>query len=147
LEHIGPDALALTQIRNALKPGGLLFLTSPALQAFWTWNDEVVHHHRRYARADIKRLAKAVELEVVDSRYFMFYLSPLYWAARRKRPPLEAMSREEKADLIARTHRVPGALVNGLCKAIFCAETPLGLTLPFPWGTSILAILRKPLAG
>jgi hypothetical protein len=29
--------------------------------------------------------------------------------------------------------------------AIFSAETPLGAWLPFPWGTSVLAVLRRPL--
>jgi SAM-dependent methyltransferase len=147
IEHIKQEKQALTQIRDALRPGGLLFLTAPALRAFWTWNDEAAHHYRRYSRADIIRLAGAVGLEVLDNRYFMFFLSPLYWAARRKRPHLEYMSRAEINALLASTHRVPGRVVNGICKAVFCAETPIGHTIRFPWGTSILAVLRKPLTG
>jgi hypothetical protein len=45
---------------------------------------------------------------------------------------------------VEKTHRVPAAPVNALLSLAFCCETPLGHLLPFPWGTSILAVLRKP---
>lgn len=77
------------------------------------------------------------------SRYFMFFLSPLYMLARLKRPPLHSMAPSEVAELLERTHRIPNPIVNKVCGGIFCAETPLGLRLRFPWGTSILAVLRK----
>ena len=49
LEHIPEDVRALEQIRAALRPGGLLFVATPALKFFWSYNDEVVHHVRRYS--------------------------------------------------------------------------------------------------
>ena len=52
LEHIPADAEVLLQIRQALKPGGLLFVTTPALKCFWSYNDEIAHHVRRYAKRD-----------------------------------------------------------------------------------------------
>lgn len=146
LEHIEKEERALEQLRSALRPGGLLFLTTPALRFFWSWNDEAVHHYRRYCRADFQRLADAAGLELLDSRYFMFFLSPLYLLARWKRPPLNTMTPDQTAELVARTHRIPNPFVNTVCRAIFSAETPLGLRLRFPWGTSILAVLRKPMA-
>ena len=42
-------------------------------------------------------------------------------------------------------HRVPHPLVNGTLAAAFSAETPLGHAIPFPWGTSLLAVLQRPL--
>jgi SAM-dependent methyltransferase len=40
LEHLPDQEAILTQIRDALAPGGLLFVTVPALRCFWTWNDD-----------------------------------------------------------------------------------------------------------
>jgi hypothetical protein len=33
--------------------------------------------------------------------------------------------------------------LNGLLSLIFAAETPLGLRLSFPWGTSVLGVFEK----
>jgi SAM-dependent methyltransferase len=145
LEHIPTDEQALRQIHAALAPGGLLFITTPALQCFWSWNDEAVHHVRRYSKADYRRLASTCGYELVDVRYFMFFLSPLLLASRwLGRSRVDQMSDAERSELLARMHRVPRPLVNRVLGTIFAAETPLGHLLPFPWGTSVLAILRKP---
>lgn len=144
LEHIPKDAEALRQIKQALKSGGLLFVTTPALQGFWSYNDELAHHVRRYAKQDFKRLAEATGLRLLRARYFMFFLSPLLWLSRLNRPNLGRMSEEEVRRLMRRTHRVPSKPVNGLLRFIFDLETPVGLKLPFPWGTSILGIFQKP---
>jgi SAM-dependent methyltransferase len=144
LEHIPADAEALSQIRNALKPGGLLFVTTPALKCFWSYNDEIVHHVRRYTKRDFARLAEATGMRLLRASYFMFFLSPFLWLSRLKRPDLANMENDEIVALLERTHRVPIRPVNALMKLIFALETPLALWLPFPWGTSILGVFQKP---
>lgn len=142
LEHIPRDEDVLRQIRGALRPGGLLFVTSPALPLFWSYNDELVGHQRRYRRGDFRQLAARVGLELVRTRYFLFFLSPLLLLSRMKRPP-SGMTEQEKRRLLARTHRVPSWPLNAALALIFAAESPMGWYLPFPMGTSILAVLRK----
>ncbi len=137
------DLLVLQEVSKALKPGGFLFLTTPALEHFRTWYDEVAHHCRRYSRKDLRQLAVKTGLDLLDMRYFMFFLSPFLLVSRLKRPPLETMSQSAIAELLARTHRVPGPVVNSICAMIFAAETPLGFLMPFPWGTSVLGVYRK----
>jgi SAM-dependent methyltransferase len=144
LEHIPNDAEVLLQIKAALKPGGVLLVATPALQGFWSYNDDIAHHVRRYSKDDLARLAETTGLLLRQARYFMFFLSPLLWLSRLKRPNLTTLSRIEIAELSARTHRVPVAPVNGLLRLIFSLETPLGLGVPFPWGTSILGVFQKP---
>jgi SAM-dependent methyltransferase len=144
LEHIPADAEVLLQIKQALKPGGLLFVTTPALKCFWSYNDEIIHHVRRYAKRDFARLAEATRLRLLRASYFMFFLSPLLWLSRLRRFDLANMDRDEIFALVERTHRVPVPAVNALMKLIFGLETPLGLWLPFPWGTSILGVFQKP---
>ncbi len=145
LEHIPDDLQVLREIHAALTPGGLLLLTTPALQKFWTYNDELAHHVRRYSRGDLRERADRCGFEVLDLRYFMFLLSPLLLASRwGRRVQLSQLSTEERRALLIRTHQTPNPVVNTLLGAIFAAETPLGHAVPFPWGTSLYAVLRKP---
>jgi SAM-dependent methyltransferase len=143
IEHLPDDVQAMREATQALKPGGYLFVTTPALRQFWSYNDELVHHMRRYNRDDFTHLAQASGLELCDARYFMFVLSPLYWLARKWKKT-QGMSEEEKVAHVKKTHKVPSALINGALTATFAAETPLGHLLRFPWGTSILGVFRKP---
>jgi 2-polyprenyl-3-methyl-5-hydroxy-6-metoxy-1,4-benzoquinol methylase len=143
LEHIPSDTEVVLQIRQALKPGGLLFVTTPALTCFWSYNDEIAHHVRRYAKRDFVRLAEATGLVLLRASYFMFFLSPLLWLRRLRHPVLANMDKNEVFSLLERTHRVPASPINALMKLIFDLETPLGLWLPFPWGTSVLGVFQK----
>ena len=143
IEHLPDDKQALRQAMHALKPGGYLFITAPALKKFWSYNDELVHHLRRYERQDFINIAQNLGLQLCEARYFMFLLSPLYWLAR-KGIDINHMNEEEKALLIKKTHKVPPRFLNSTLSAVFAAETPLGHLLHFPWGTSILGVLRKP---
>lgn len=144
LEHIPNDIEVLRQIHRSLRPGGLLFVTTPALQQFWSYNDELVHHVRRYSRADFGALARESGLELLDARYFMFLLSPLVYLSRRQAPDLQQMTPDEIREHLRRTHRVPLGPLNLALRLVFSLETPLGHWVRFPWGTSILGVFRKP---
>jgi SAM-dependent methyltransferase len=143
LEHIPNDAGVLEQIRDALRPGGLLLVTTPALDAFWSYNDELAHHVRRYSRHDFERLATASGLKLKSTRYFMFLLSPLLMLSRLGGPSTKRLSAEDTRRRIQRSHRVPPWPINELLAMVFAAETPTGLSCPFPWGTSVLAVLQR----
>ena len=144
LEHIPEDLDALRQIRKSLRPGGLLFVTTPALKRFWTYNDDLSHHVRRYSCTDFADLARRADLELIDARYFMFLLSPLLYLSRRQPPDLAAMTSDEIRSHLQHTHRIPSWPVNQALRFVFSLETPVGHWLRFPWGTSILGVFRKP---
>jgi len=144
IEHLQDDATVLRQVEAALRPGGLLFVTTPALPFFHSYNDVLVHHLRRYTRADFKRLANECGLVLRRARYFMFFLSPLMLMRRWFVPDLETMTADDISDHLARTHDLPPAPVNQILRFIFSLETPLGWHLAFPWGTSILGVFEKP---
>lgn len=144
LEHLPNDRQVIREIAATLRPGGLLFVTVPALKFFWSDNDELVHHQKRYTRGDFQWLADECGLENCGSRYFMTLLSPLVLLRRLGRRDRLRLSNQEIQEHLRRTHRIPVAPVNELLTSIFSLETPLGVHLPFPWGTSVLAVLRKP---
>jgi len=144
--HLPDDLQALRQAREALKPGGYLFVTTPAFPQFWSYNDDIGQQLRRYRRSDFVRLAQQSGLILCDARYFMFYLSPLYLLSRalsRMKPSFARMTPAQKKELIIKQHQVPSAPINSLLSVIFAAESPLGHWLRFPWGTSMLGVFKK----
>ncbi len=143
LEHLPDAPAAVRQIARALAPGGLLIVTLPALRFFWSHYDELVGHQHRYARSDLLLLARAGGLKMLTARYFQFFLSPLVLLSRFRRSDLAHMSSPQVRDYLERIHRSPVGPVNALLGLIFAAETPLGLSVPFPWGTSVLGVFRK----
>jgi SAM-dependent methyltransferase len=143
IEHIDDDERVLKEVSRALRPGGFVFVTTPALKAFWTYNDDYAGHKRRYRRRDFAILAEKAGLDLILARYFMFFLSPALLLVRMRKPPVSPnVGRQE---VLRRSNPTPGRLLNAVLGSIFAAETPLGLWLPFPWGTSILGVFRKPL--
>jgi 2-polyprenyl-3-methyl-5-hydroxy-6-metoxy-1,4-benzoquinol methylase len=144
LEHIPDDVAVLKQIHQVLRPGGWLFVTTPAFPSLWSYNDDLVHHVRRYVHRDFVPLAEASGMELSWSRYFLFFLSPLLILSRLRPPRRKTMTEKDIQEHLAKTHRVPSWPINGLLGLIFGLETPLGSWLPFPWGTSILGVFRKP---
>lgn len=142
IEHCPDDVSILKQAYESLRPGGLLFVTTPALMYFWSYNDEHSNHLRRYTKSDFKALAANSGFKLLDARYFMFFLSPLYWLSRKTKPA--KMSEEELKKAIETEHRTPSPLLNSILTQTFCAESLIGHRIGFPWGTSILGVFQKP---
>ncbi len=141
LEHIPDDEAVLLQVADALKPGGKLIVTTPALDFFWSYNDEFAKHVRRYDRQRFRYLASRSNLSLLDARYFMFLLSPLYLIARRQN--VARLSLAERSSLIQKQHAIPCWPINAALAGIFGAESTLDKFVRFPWGTSIMAVYEK----
>lgn len=141
IEHCPDDIGVLQQVYQALKPGGKLIVSTPALQYFWSYNDEYSQHLRRYSVADYQKLADQTDFKLVDARYFMFFLSPLYWLSRNSKP--KHLSADELEIAIQKEHQVPAKWLNWALAKIFSAESPIGHRVNFPWGTSVLGVFEK----
>jgi SAM-dependent methyltransferase len=70
LEHVEDDEAELRLVRDALAPGGRLFLFVPALAWLYGSFDRQVGHRRRYTRAGLARKCERAGLKVVKSVYF-----------------------------------------------------------------------------
>ena len=143
LEHIPDHAEVLRQVRRSMRPGGLLFVTTPALKFFWTHNDEVVRHQRRYSKPDFRSLAELVGLQLLRAEYFMFLLSPVLLFSRALLRPPRSATPEQLLEHFARTHNIPPQPVNDLLTQVFAIEAAMVRFVGFPWGTSILAVFRR----
>jgi len=142
IEHCPEDTHILMEAKKALKPGGVIILTAPALDFFWSYNDEHANHLRRYDIMKFHKLSINSGLNLVDARYFMFFLSPLLWLSRRLKS--KKMSEQKILQAVESEHEIPPKYLNKILSYIFEAETPLGHVIRFPWGTSILGVFEKP---
>lgn len=135
LEHIEDDEGALNAIRDLLKPGGKLLLTVPANPWMWTAHDAIHHHFRRYRRAEIPALAARAKLAVDFLSPFNTLLFPLIAGVRA----MGKLTGKEDAD-----DRLPSPLVNAALGRVFGAERSLLGRVPFPFGVSLIGVLRRP---
>ena len=137
LEHVPDDKASLASIMMRLKPGGALLLTVPANPWMWSAHDVAHHHHRRYRKGEIERLAR-------DAGYKIELLSPFNSLLF---PPIAAVrlvgkvtGKDDSDDAM------PGALVNRTLDTVFGLERSLIGRVPMPFGVSLVAVLRRPRA-
>ncbi len=143
LEHTPDHIEVLRQVRRSLRPGGLLLMTAPALRLFWTHNDDLARHQRRYCRRDFRALGACVDLELLRTEYFMFLLSPALLLTRILLRPPRSATPEQLRRHLARTHRIPPQPINAALDWVFSLEAAMLNHVHFPWGTSILALFRR----
>jgi len=82
LEHIDDDVRVLEQVRNALEPDGMLYLTVPQHPWLWSPADDVAHHQRRYRAGELFRKLELCGFRVVFSTSIVSLLLPLLLVSR-----------------------------------------------------------------
>src|SRR5450759_1497089 len=137
IEHLEDDLAALRELRRTVTPGGALLLTVPAYQWLWSGHDEINHHHRRYTRRSLQRVAEQAGWRQVRTTYFNSLLLPAAIVLR----VLDRLSRQTTAsrlDLL-----VPPAPLNWLLERPLALEAALiGHRGRIPAGLSLMAVFR-----
>ena len=135
LEHVPDDKGSLEAICGLLKPGAALLLTVPINPWMWSAHDVAHHHHRRYRKQEIAKLAK-------DAGFAIELLSPFNSLLF---PPIAAVrivgkltGKDDSDD------SMPSAPVNKILDTVFGLERSLIGRLPMPFGVSLVAVLRRP---
>jgi SAM-dependent methyltransferase len=137
LEHVVDDKGSLAAILTRLKPGAALLLTVPANPWMWSAHDAAHHHHRRYRKREIEALAREAGYEIELLSPFNSLLFPPIAAARF----IGRLRGDQSSD-----DAMPGALVNKTLETVFGLERALIGRVPMPFGVSLVAVLRRPLA-
>ena len=135
LEHVPDDKGSLEAIMTRLKPGGALLLTVPANPWMWTAHDVAHHHHRRYRKGEIERLARNAGYEIALLSPFNSLLFPPIAAVRL----VGKLTGKDDSD-----DAMPGALVNKTLDTVFGLERSLIGRVPMPFGVSLVAVFRRP---
>ncbi len=77
IEHLEDDEAALRELRRTVAPGGCLLVTVPAYRWLWSGHDVVNHHHRRYTRRSMQRVAERAGWRQERTTYFNSLLLPV----------------------------------------------------------------------
>jgi SAM-dependent methyltransferase len=138
IEHLDDDLTALRELRRTVAPGGALLVTVPAYQWLWSGHDEINHHHRRYTRRSLQRVASQAGWTQVRTTYFNSLLLPVAIVLRVLDRFNRAKTTESSLDLW-----IPPAPVNWLLERPLALEAALiarGGRIPV--GLSLLAVFR-----
>ena len=137
LEHIKDDVGAIKSIEKSLKPGGIAIITVPAYMWLWGVQDEVSNHYRRY---NMKNLLKVINessnFKIIKKSYFNTFLFPAIAFMRLISKIFGLKERESDFD-------INNKFLNNLFYLIFNLESKFLKFINFPFGVSILLVLKK----
>lgn len=133
LEHAANETKVLNEIERALKNNGLLFIFVPALNFFWSEQDQKLGHYRRYNLKNFDKLLNN-NWQVLEKGYFNFFLSlPILFF--RKLNQLFKFNKHDELEV--------GKKFDRIFFAIFKLELKLLSLIKFPWGVSLYLVAKK----
>lgn len=134
LEHVERDQDALTTVRSMVRRNGSVLVTVPAYSWLYGKHDELHGHYRRYSAAALANIAEKAGFGVVRVGYFNTLLFPLVVIRRLLSTLVGGVERDTE---------MPPAWINRALRAVFAAEGTWMTRRFFPFGTSVIAVLRR----
>jgi SAM-dependent methyltransferase len=141
IEHIEDDRRAVAEIVRVIRPGGLLVLTVPAFEVFWSDHDVINHHRRRYRRPQIVQLlGSGMKIDLLS--YYNTHLFPLAVFVRLLKRIEMKLWPSATRKVTAENTYLPRS-INGLFSRIFGSEIFWLKRGALPIGLSIICVAHK----
>jgi len=147
LEHIQDDRGFLKHLNRYLKPEGRLYITVPAYNFLWSYQDRYAGHFRRYTLKSINKILNETGFTVEYSTYiFSFLWLPIFLF--RSLPGKLGLKKEKAAEKSKRRitkelspgNRILGNSIHWLCRLEL---NRLKKSRRIPFGGSCLAVSKK----
>ena len=122
VEHIEDDLKFLREVCFLLMDGGRVYITVPAYAWFWSRDDELAGHYRRFTVRSLRDLLKAAGFRVEFATYFFAFL-PLPIFLLRALPSRLGFGRQQYQQLaeVSRDH-APIGKVGSIIDALLAPE-------------------------
>jgi SAM-dependent methyltransferase len=133
LEHLDDPTASLIRAHELLRPGGRVFVSVPAFPLLWTRHDTLNHHRRRYTKGTLAVDAAAAGLRIEWARYGFLSVGLAKFLVRAKEGLLSAPPAPPG---------LPAPPLNALARLVAGADLAAGELIPFPFGSSLFAVLR-----
>lgn len=135
LEHLADDTEALLSIKGYLKSNGYILLTVPAYKFLWTNHDVLNHHKRRYTKKTLQTVIQKAGFSICYLTYFNTLLFP-FIVFKRFLNKILFNKMESDVDM-------PNKFLNRTLLSIFSLEAIFIPRISFPFGVSLLAVLKR----
>lgn len=134
------EQAAAREIARVLKPGGAALITTAAFESLRGGHGTFANELRRYTRASLSALLEQHGLRVEATSYTHASLFPLIYGVRAWQRWRGGGTAEPSEGEIS----TPAAPVNAALTAVLAAESWLARVTPLPFGSSVIALARKP---
>jgi SAM-dependent methyltransferase len=138
LEHIEEDCIVLSQMCDALRPGGVALITVPQHKWLWSTVDRYSCHVRRYGSRELQDKVRDAGFEILRSTSFVFLPLPGLLVSR-----MRATRRAGPCDTSAEL-ALPGGVNRILDFMLRLERHAIGMGIDLPAGGSRLVVARKP---
>ena len=139
LEHIEDDTLALQQVFNILKPGGIAIIEVPAGPHLYDTYDKALMHFRRYSMRNLVAKLNSVGFSIERQSHLGFFVYPAFSYVKRRNQKIA------NTDLQAvLTKQAKSTSSSILVRALMWLELILARNLQYPFGIRCLITALKP---
>jgi len=143
VEHIENDTEFVSQLWDYLAPGGYLFVTVPAFEFLWAFDDVHAGDFRRYTLKSLSQLLTQCGFEVAYSGYLFSFLVPSILLCRTI-PSRLGFRKSVSVEMTAREHKGEGGFIRRTMQSLLNAEVrkvESGKSIRI--GSSCIAVAKK----
>jgi SAM-dependent methyltransferase len=135
LEHTD-DRKTMAEMQRILKPGGIIVITVPAYKWMWSRWDEVLHHKRRYEKADLENV-------LMNNGFRMLKLSFVYSFLLVPALIIRFIKSRFIGSSYGSDFQLSNSFLNEVLLAVCQMESRVIVSGSVPFGTSLVAVAQK----